>query len=748
MALVVLVAACRSRSPQTTAAPSLPDPPQISGTIRVGGLTAAVRVVRDRSGVPHITASNVDDLFFAQGFIQAQDRLFQLDLWHRSAQGRLSEVLGANFIERDAMTRRMQYRGDMADEWASYGFDARQIAGAFTRGINAWIAHVEGALPQEFALAGWAPERWRPEDLLNRTDAYLASEGAQDEVLRARLAAQMGPAAVDAAWPLPHHQRTRPSPGVDLSAITYVLGETLLRAGTPPFFSGFAVPFTAGSNAWAVPASRTGTGAPLLAVDPHRLFDSPASRYLIHLTAPGWNVIGATAPWRPGVAIGHNEQVAWGQASTPIDLQDLFVERVNPANPHQIQRRGRWIDMEVESDAVMVKGRAEPFDYERLYTPDGVVVGLDHERHLAYSLRWSGSEPGAAPELGALALDRASTVADVRTALTRWKLPAADFVFADRQGHLASQRAAAVPVRRGHDGALPAEGWSGTNGWSGWQRLGMLPHTETSGAHVLVSANENQARTARIREVIERGERHGVAEAERLQHDVHAWTADRLLPLLAAVRVEDPGLVPLQQLLVSWNREVRVGSREAALYIAWERVLGRMLAAQKTSGELAQALAPRVALIPALTEPSSLWFAGDVAAARDRLLTAALAAARDGERAPVDDPRATFFRHPLGIGAAASRFNVGPFHLPGYADTVFSVSADGRVGPSFRAVFDLADWDRSVATLAPGQSESVGSPHFADLAASWAAGDYFPLPFSAPAVAAAAEATLMLIPDR
>ena len=190
VALIWGSAGCGSRS--GTPVPPSAVLPQISGTIALEGLSAPVRVVRDRWGVPHIAAQNQDDLFFAQGFVQAQDRLFQMDLWRRSVQGRLSEVLGGNFIERDAMTRRVQFRGDINGEWASYGPDTQAIAGAFTRGINAWVSRARERLPEEFVLAGWAPEFWRPEDLLNRTDAFVASGNALDEVFRARLMAARG----------------------------------------------------------------------------------------------------------------------------------------------------------------------------------------------------------------------------------------------------------------------------------------------------------------------------------------------------------------------------------------------------------------------------------------------------------------------------------------------------------------------------------------------------------------------------
>src|SRR5882762_8543828 len=213
---LLLPVACRQAPP-----PAPPLVPQISGTSIVPGLSAPVRVVRDPWGIAHLYAQTQDDLFAAQGFVQAQDRLFQMDLWRRSVQGRLSEVLGPNFAERDAMTRRMQYRGDGDAEWASYGADTKAIASAFVRGVNAWVALAQERPPEEFVLAGWKPERWSPEDLLNRTDAFTASGDAIDEIFRTRLAAAVGARRADEL--LPPARPTAIPPGLDPAAISYVV---------------------------------------------------------------------------------------------------------------------------------------------------------------------------------------------------------------------------------------------------------------------------------------------------------------------------------------------------------------------------------------------------------------------------------------------------------------------------------------------------------------------------------------------
>jgi penicillin amidase len=393
MTAAVVAVACARPEP-----PPPPLVPEVSGTLEVE-VTAPVRVVRDAWGIPHIYAQSADDLFFAQGFVQAQDRLFQLDLWRRSVQGRLAEVLGPNFAERDSSTRRMQYRGDPDAEWASYGADARAIASAFVRGINAWVARARERPPEEFVVAGWRPEIWSPADLLNRTDAFVDSDDAIAEIDRARL-----------------------SP---------VVADAIRRVGTPPFFAGFAVP----------PGTR---------------LDHPSRRYCVHLHAPGWNVIGATAPWLPGVSIGHNDRIAWQSQPVTVDTQDVYADKGAPVTA-------------VFNDSLAIRGRKEAFDFTHEFTRHGVIVASDTEHDLVYAVRWSGFEAGGAAELAALALDRAQSWPEFRQALTRWKMPARRFDYQDVDGNRGFQVAALVPIRRGTE-------------WVGWRTLDELPHGFTPAA--------------------------------------------------------------------------------------------------------------------------------------------------------------------------------------------------------------------------------------------------------------------------
>jgi penicillin G amidase len=606
--------------------------PQVAGSLQLAGVSAPVRVVRDRSGLPHIYAQNQDDLFFAQGFVQAQDRLFQIDLWRRSVQGRLAEVLGGNFVERDAMTRRIQYRGDVDAEWASYGADAKRIATAFVRGVNAWVALARERPPEEFVLAGWKPELWAAEDLLNRTDAFVASSGALEEIFRARLAAAVG--ARRAGELLTGRPLAIPA-GLDPATISPIVGEAVRRAGTPPFFMGFAAPVTA--DAATTPEALKPANANADAAVAAR--DLPSRRYLVHLVAPGWNVAGAAVPWLPGVIAGHNERIAWNVEPFAADVQDVFVERLNPANPHQVDDHGRWIDTRIVTEPIAIRGNAKPFMFEAEYTRHGVIVASDRARSLAFTVRWTGTEAGGAGELAALAIDRSGSWEEFRAALERWKMPARRFTYADVEGHRGSQAAALLPSRRGWDGALPAPAWSGACEWTGWQPFDALPYglDQSAGA-----ARPAPGAAAEI-----------VALAR-----AHPQRADVLLR-----RIESAASPAIQRALI----------------------------------------------VEALAESM-----------------------REAEtRLPV------LFAHPLGVGAAGRRrFNIGPV-APG----------DGAGAP-FQLSFDASNWDRSTAMNAPGQSGSPSSPHYANLAARWAAGERIALAFSEAAVQASAESTLTLTPAR
>ncbi len=621
-----------------------------------------------------------------------------MDLWRKSSLGHLAQVLGPNFIDRDVMTARVQYRGDTRVEWASYAPGTEQIAEAFVAGINAWVFRARARLPDEFVLAGWIPDLWTKDDLLNRTDAFLSSGDAELESFRAQVIADVGRQRADALFP--SLARREPWPVSDLAAAGRAVGDALRRAGAAPYFAGFAAPF-AGSNVWAVPTSRSKSGAPVLAADPHRALTSPSPRYLIHLKAPGWNVIGATSPWLPGVVMGHNERVAWGMASHHLNTQTITVEQFGDADVPRV---------EVVKDQLFVKSEG-PFAFERQYTKHGVVIATDRGHHLVFTLGWSGFEPGAASELGAVALDRADSIADLQAAIANWKMPTVDVVYADR--------------------STVGQQTSGTT----------APQRGASSSSIPIAANENVPRTNRIRMLVSARSTFTIDDVKAQQHDVLAWNAEQLVPRLRGLRAPDAEVERARRRLVDWDRRVAADSATAALYVLWERATWRLLTERRLPSSLVEGYLRRVPFDVAVA----------LRAKDDELLDALATAARQASENPESGRSRPLFRHPLAITQAARRrFDVGPFTVDGYESTVmaFSTGADVDVGPSFRQIVSVADWDDSVATNAPGQSEWTSSSHFADLSRIWAAGAYFPLAFSDRAVRANAESTLILQPIR
>ncbi|MGH9704583.1 MAG: penicillin acylase family protein, partial [Candidatus Acidiferrales bacterium] len=333
-----------------------------NGEVRLAGLLAPVEVLRDRWGVPHIYARNQHDLFFTQGYVAAQDRLFQMELWKRAGQGRLSEVAGESFLPRDRTARLLHYRGPKDAEYLSYAADTGEILGAFTDGINSYIEQRSAAggpgLPIEFQLAGFAPERWKPEDCLTRMATLSVTGNAADELANAELVTLLGAKIATALGEFDPPTQLEPAAELDLSGISSELIPGM--SGTDshiefPANPGSGTREMGGSNNWTVSGKMTRSGKPLLANDPHRTIALPSLRYIVHLVAPGWDVIGATEPALPGVSIGHNQNVAWGLTVFPVDQQDFYLEELNPKDELEYRTEKGWEKMRVEKEIFHVR---------------------------------------------------------------------------------------------------------------------------------------------------------------------------------------------------------------------------------------------------------------------------------------------------------------------------------------------------------------------------------------------------------
>jgi len=741
----------------------------ISGTLRLPGLKQPVDVLRDRWGVAHIYARNQHDLFFAQGFVASQDRLFQMELWKRSGQGRLAEILGPSALLRDVNARLLRYRGDMKAEYESYSPDTKEILEAFTDGINAYIASRANHLPIEFQIAGFAPEPWKPEDCLNRMAAFAMTGNSWSELAHAQAVAALGAATASPLFDLDPAVSLAPAPGIDFAGLSPKLLHDLVGSDTRIAFPNYLLE----SNNWTVAGTLTESGMPLLANDPHRVIAEPSLRYMVHLVAPGWNVIGAGEPGLPGVALGHNEHIAWGFTIFGLDQQDLYLEELNPSNPNEYKTDRGWENMRIEKESFGIRGGpAAMIDLK--FTRHGPVLWSDGKRALA--LRWVGAEPGTAGYLGSLAVDRAQNWQEFEAAMPRWKVPSENIVYADTAGNIGEHSNGLTPLRKNWEGLLPVPGAGGFE-WSGFVPSSQLPHSYNPAAGFITSANQKMIpegypykvgyewdpgfRFRRITDVLgearDRGHKLNADDMGRLQSDVFSPPAKELIGLLRKTGSKEPSI----QSLLEWDNVVTRESSAAALYELWlgeiKTATIRRVAPQALWETLDEEWTPAT-VIRILSNPQSF---GMTTADRDQVLLDGVTSATK-KLSALEGPDASqwswgklhmvIFRHPLdAMTEAKPLFDLGPLPRPGDTYTVNATEYYGDSyqqvsGASYREILDTSDWDRSLAVNTPGQSGEPGSKHYSDLMPLWDQGQYFPLSYSREAVDKVTTDRLQLVP--
>jgi penicillin amidase len=754
---------------------------QLDGPITLPGLKEPVEVLRDRWGVPHIYAKNADDLFFAQGFVVAQDRLFQIDLWRRTAVGETAEIAGKKALEGDRFARLLKYRGDMDAEWTSYSPDTRQIATAFTRGINAAIDHMGDRLPIEFQILGYRPAKWQPEDILGRMSGIIMTANWRNEVMRAELINAIGLDKARKVAPVDPPRDFAPAPGFDLKGIdrSILLGYDAATRTIPLSPGGKG---DDGSNNWAIDGKLSVSGKPMMASDPHRPIHLPSLRYLVHLNAPGWNVIGSGEPALPGIALGHNDHVCWGFTIVTTDQADLYVDETRPGDPTQYKVNGKWESMKVVKERIKVKGEPAPVEVELLYTHHGPVIHQDVKNHRAFAIRWVGSEPGGAAYLGGLALCRAKSGKDLVERLTAWKSPSENVVYADVEGNIGWVATALTPLRKGWDGLLPVPGGNRSHEWLGFRDYRELPQIHNPPSHYVATANQKilppgyphevsyeWAPPYRYRRIIERFEgkkQFTLDDMKSIQHDNVSIPGRTLAEFAKKFNPISPELQPFVDVISGWDGDLTVKSAAGPLYAFWLNELLEGFYRPHVPPNLRDFVKTRrgiEVMFDALEKPDPFWFGSSPAAGRDLLLRSTFASAVPKVQAMLGiDPtlwswgklHTTTFRHPLaqlGPGHAAA-FNLGPVPKSGDALTPNAASHSSKfeqvAGASYRHIFDLADWDRGLATSVPGQSGQPGSPHYADLLPLWSAGEYFPLAFSRKKVEEVTQHRLLLKPGR
>jgi penicillin G amidase len=780
---------------------------QTSGsTAQMPGLTQPVEIIRDRWGINHIYAQNDADLFFAQGYSAAKDRLFQLEMWRRQATGTVAEILGRRAVKRDIGSRLHMFRGDLDAELNHYHPRGKQIIEAFVRGVNAYIAETERnpkLLPLEFTALGIKPGRWTPAVVISRHGALTSN--VVDE---ARFARALKGAAVDALRRLLYFQGGEPIFALDSAIDVKAFPENVLEVysafrsaidfaatdvaadfrGTPSTPANPArVEYGAvnrrdiGSNNWVVAGSLTQSTFPILANDPHRAIAAPSLRYWVHLVAPGWNVIGGGEPALPGVSIGHNEHGAWGLTIFGNDNEDLYVYETNPANPNEYLYQGHWEAMRVIAESIAVEGD-KPEPVELKFTRHGPVLFEDRANRKAYALRAAWLEPGGAPYLASLRMDQATTWEEFRDACTYSRMPAENMVWADRRGAIGWQAAGIQPLRRNWSGLLPVPG-DGRYEWDGFLPIGALPNEANPARGFLATANNylmpndyphrdavhfmwtDPFRSSRITEVLGSGRLFSVAEMTRVQNDELSLPARALVPLLRDISLPSGPAAQARELLRGWDFVLDKDSVAAGIYSMWQRRIVANTRQRLAPGSLSS-VANEITLkriIDALYAPDAR-IGEQPSNARDALLALSLdeAVAELTKRFGADPQNWKYgqtgfhhalIRHPLtdAVNAATrAKLTVGPLPRGGDGQTINATgNGDNQVsGGSFKIVVDTEDWDNSVGMNTPGQSGNPDDPHYRDLFELWARGRYFTVAYSRQKVEAVKESVMRLEPAR
>ena len=748
----------------TTAATAQEAPPGAFTESRaLPGLTAPGEIIIDRAGIPHIYAANARDGFFLQGYAVARDRLWQIDLWRKRGLGRLSASFGAQFVAQDRAARLLLYRGEMAAEWAAYPSQAKGWTEAFAAGINAYVADVEAGrapLPIEFSATNTRPERWQADDVVRIRSNALASN-LTSEVVRARALCggdlKYEPLRRELA---PAHTVSIPK-GLDPCSIPadvlddYALGTGDVRFdGQKIVVASLDPDIQEGSNNWVIGAARSATGRPILANDPHRAHAVPNLRYLSHIDTPELKIAGSGEPALPGISFGHNEDVAWAITIFAIDQQDLVV---NPKATKLTEVRER----------IEVKGEA-PREVVLKFTDDGPIIHEDPTSGRSFALRATWTKPGASAYFNASWAWTAKTWDDFLVARDHWGAPPLNLLFANRAGDIGWAPGGFVPVRAAGDGLLPvpagkAHRWTGLldtklmpvkhNPADGWIATANEMNIPAGYPHMLGLEWADRSRITRISEVIGSKPKFGLTDAMALQNDPTSPMARRAVALLQGLAGRDANERGALALLGKWNGHEGPDSAAAALYEIW--------AARHLAASTVKAIVPEAArrnfgrtsignILPVLEDGKLLG--PDSAALRAEILLGSLGLAfAETARLLGPDP-ATWrwgalhradFQPSLPIAGRDAERRVGPVPIGGSGSTPMAMGTgpDFRVvsGASVRVVMDVGAWDNSMAINTPGQSGDPASPHYRDLFARWATGNYVPFVWSRPRVLQEAE---------
>ena len=757
--------------------------PQTEGTVALAGLDAPVSILRDRHGIPRIVAASERDAYFALGFVHAQDRFFQMEFMRRAGAGRLSEIVGASTLPLDRWMRVLGLYRLAEAALKRLSPQVTHSLEAYADGVNAYLDSHSGLVSVELALLFATPERWRPADSLvwGRLMGMRLSGNSRAETLRARLSELLPTERIDEFWP-------------DIAGAApptvAVLGRASLFSTLLADWPAAIAPVTA-SNVWAVSGSHTETGSPILANDPHLGFRAPGLWYLARIETPGLTLAGATVPGVPMTILGHNGSIAWGLTTADSDTQDLFVERIDPGDPNRYLTPDGSRPFEVRVERIGVRGGDDVTLVVRSTRHGPVISDVDGKAG-------SIAQPGHVVALAAAALreddmtgeavwrlNRARTWEEFNAALAFFHAPHQNAVYADTGGNIGIVAPGRVPIRRAGDGLYPVPGWTGEHDWTGFIPYDALPRLLNPANGRIVNANHPVVgpdypyrlghgdtppyRAARIHALLDSGGSRTRAGAGAMQTDAVSLAARALLPeMLRTVRETDPRSVALARLR-RWDGTMDRRRAEPLIFVAWLRALNRHIYSDETGAVFPDLWRLRPVFVNETLMRGEIWCDDTTTPSREtcrQVVGDALDDALSELRArfggdPADwrwgDAHYAHFRHPV-FGWLPMIDRLADIRVPvdGGAFTVNrgqhrSARGDAPYasvhGAGYRAVYDLADLDRSLFIQATGQSGHLTSPHYRDLTPLWRDGIFLSL---GPIAANSREAAglLTLVPRR
>lgn len=735
--------------------------PKYNGKTLLPGLEREVEIVTDTWGVPHIYAENENDLFFACGYIHANERMWQMDLTRRSGYGRLSELFGEALLDRDKYVRVMGLREAALRDYERLPPKIKDMLFSYSRGINAWLNSRKWRWPPEFSLLRYRPEPWNPLDtlIIKQVMAMLLSADFPSELVRSNLIYRMGQ---DKALQILEEGVEAPSFEPAKFSLSGLMDMVYPQQ----------------TNSWILSGDRTVTGKPLLANDPHLEINLPPVWYELHLNCPDLNVIGVTIPGLPWVIIGHNESIAWGLSNSTVDAQDLYIEKFNESQD-MYWEKDDWLPLIKKEEVIQVKGRKEPEKLEVRWTTRGPVI-TPHivEGRNPVSLKWTIYE-GDSVIRGGYLLNKAKDWEDFSAAVRLFDSPSQNFGYADTNGNIGFYLGGKIPIRSKEAALFPFPVWRGGGEWLGYLEEDQKPNLYNPDEGLIVAANQNilpenfphyvtvdwdaPFRANRIKELLLRTEKHTVSSLRDIQGDIHSKKGELFHPYIRQISGAEGRLKQAVDILQHWDLEMDAGSAPA-LYATFMNYLPEEIFQDELEEDFRSFdfffRRKMAGTLRILSDPDSLWFDDTQTTEiekRENMIKSALLRAFNRldwlhgspENWDWSEMNAIRYQHPLGRFFLFRFFNLASRPSSGNAFTVkvnYVTPHKTSWSASYRQIIDLSDWDNSRCVITSGQSGHFMSRFYDNQVSLWLGGEYHPMIFSREAVEKNASSTLFLSP--